>query len=826
MFGAGDLNSPKPYGLTKTERVIVKNKKILKNNEKILQKNKSILKNVPETIIKKRKRLHRLNRTIREKANKINAILEVNKENNLELIIKNTDPITRVEQMTSKDFLKEKWLFFDIEIPLFQNEQEAEISWVGMTYWSFNETKNKDSFRKEIHTLRDVGQKTLKGFKIYHYKTERELAKGVSDSIKKQNPYVVSAYNAKFDILHLRETDEFLIGYNDKSPYENITTPFFEGLALEGREIVDLLRWAKTTFDYLPNKKLELITRTTLPEINFTKSISYEEMATKELIAKYSGDSRERTLMAKEIAEYLIGDVDIMPKLFLSEEFQSHFEFSCELSEKYNISIDKFLYSHRSINKIQERRYFKDVGIPRDHVLYRTLKSRKEVIKAKQDFRKYLEGLNRIFVQPGIYSNVHLVYLHYGKALENAIITRVPEAKYVLDKRPKNPVENHLFGRFKNALAEWIISDIIIFKKKEKAIHKRLVRKSIEETYFFDVYISQKIAFEKNRIAKKQMNIGRVSVKQLVENMDVKTKHLTDKYDLSYKEFLEMFELKRQFLKFRNRFRGRYGVDENFVEKSLKKQIVNLQKFVSKENLKIIHQEGPYDYIQGDVTSVRRKYPSLIIKDFDKVIITKEYAPGKDDNDRSRKIFYETYGVFKGLKKVDHGTHLMTVFEQNTIGGFIKNVLSKNYDDAISLVEKNSERIYSNNVDNIELLLFTKGKNRYSAFENGRRIYFFEQSLEDSFNDEDIFVEKDSGRPYVNQFIRGSEERIYFMDKRDFSPDWCLYQERFKNYVLNTIHSLVGDEVKKLLFKPEDRNLFSQFDRKLALEQLISKEFQ
>ena len=50
MFGAGDLNSPKPYGLTKTEKVIVNNKKTIKNTEKKIYKVDMKLKDVYESV--------------------------------------------------------------------------------------------------------------------------------------------------------------------------------------------------------------------------------------------------------------------------------------------------------------------------------------------------------------------------------------------------------------------------------------------------------------------------------------------------------------------------------------------------------------------------------------------------------------------------------------------------------------------------------------------------------------------------------------------------------------------------------------------------------
>lgn len=50
MFGAGDLTAPNPYGLTKTEEVIVENKKIVAKNEKILKKTNSQVQNLNERI--------------------------------------------------------------------------------------------------------------------------------------------------------------------------------------------------------------------------------------------------------------------------------------------------------------------------------------------------------------------------------------------------------------------------------------------------------------------------------------------------------------------------------------------------------------------------------------------------------------------------------------------------------------------------------------------------------------------------------------------------------------------------------------------------------
>ena len=50
MFGAGDLESSKPYGLTKTEKVIVKNKIIVAKNEKKLKKTNTQVQDLNERV--------------------------------------------------------------------------------------------------------------------------------------------------------------------------------------------------------------------------------------------------------------------------------------------------------------------------------------------------------------------------------------------------------------------------------------------------------------------------------------------------------------------------------------------------------------------------------------------------------------------------------------------------------------------------------------------------------------------------------------------------------------------------------------------------------
>ena len=776
-------------------------------------------KNLSEKVVNKRKRTLTTYNKLVKQSDKINARLELDKKTkNLDLILQNTESITPIQPLSYERIRNEKWLFFDIEIPLFASKEETEISWVGMTYIHENKVK------KEIHTLRDLGKKQFKKYKIIHYENEKELTKGVADSIQKENPYVVSAYNAKFDVLKLREAGEFVIGMNDKKPYQDVSISFFERLGLEGREIIDLLRWAQIAYDYLPNRKLELVSRTTLPNLFFTKSLTYDEMAEKERIAKYNPDKKIREKMAIEIADYLIGDVDIMPELFFSKEFQSSLEIACDISEQFKIHFSNLLYSQRAINKIQERSYYNAIGIPRDDILYRTKKSRERVSKAKQEFRTLLKANNKIEAPAGIYSNVHLAYLKYGHVLSEIIKERLPETQTLFNRKPKNGFENHLLGRYMNGLAEWLTADYTILKKMEKKYFDKVQKFKLSEEYINVMYSNQKLEFSKNKTSKEQFNRGTLSVKTLKKNLHSNSKDFMDKTNIKQKEFIEFLDQKRRYNKFKILFRSQYSINENQVEQILSKQFLAAQKFGEQANLKIIHQEGPYIYFSGDAEEVKKQHPSLFIASFDKVLITKEYKSKEENHEGRAHSFYNTHGTFKGLKLVDHGTHIMNLFEQKSIGSFIANTINKNPIKAITNLEEKTKELFSEKITNEELVWYAKGRERYSAYENGEKIYFYTTKPKE-ISEEKIKTDEKTGRKYILEEIRNKENKTYIMKIKDFKPDWKLYEEKYSKDVKNITGNILEEHTINLLTKPEEATLFSQFKKEEAIKKLIEKYY-
>ena len=64
-FGAGDLNNPSPYGLTKTEKHILENKEIIQDIEGTVRKNRTRISNVEESVSGMKSIVEGLNETSR-----------------------------------------------------------------------------------------------------------------------------------------------------------------------------------------------------------------------------------------------------------------------------------------------------------------------------------------------------------------------------------------------------------------------------------------------------------------------------------------------------------------------------------------------------------------------------------------------------------------------------------------------------------------------------------------------------------------------------------------------------------------------------------------
>ncbi|MGM5480499.1 MAG: hypothetical protein ACQESC_03500 [Nanobdellota archaeon] len=781
-----------------------------KTRDKTL-KTQGYTKHLTNTILAKRKEINNTKKTIDDIIQSEHDMrLEVNeKSRKLELHLTSTKRINPLRSMTYDDAMKQKWLFFDIEIPLFRHEN-PEVSWVGMNYY------DRGKLHKEMHTLHDVGTTAFKGYRMHVYHSQQELIDGVARSIQNNNPYFCSAYNGKFDFLKLREGGSFPIGDQQSTPLQTVATPFLERIDVRGREVIDLLRWAQLVYDFLPNKKLELVSRTALPKKSFEKSISYDEMETLELQAKQATSFEEQKRASRIIADYLVGDVDIMPDLFTSDDFQTTLKHNTRLAQDFNVPLSWLFYSPRTLNIAQKREYKKRLGVDMDQVKFLRSGSREQHSQNKQLFREYLTKQANIQSNPGIYSNVHLGYLKYGHKLKHFIYKQFPQAKYLFNKKPTASFENNLFGRFGNALADFLTADFIQLKTDRMNFSKELSDRGINKASFLSI-----------------QGLYRYN------KQPQKVRSFIDQQFSSFQDFQTIIDKWYSLQKQERQFNAQYSPiskyhdprdvksADHYIEQILLGINTSIQQFAKDNGISLLHQQGPYIYFQGDVS--QSTTPQAFIQHIPRAIISKELQRTKQNNEGKQRIFYRVDSISKGMKLVDHATFNLALFERNSVGAFLEHCLERDYDKAVSTLELMTLKLNTKQVNKKDLVWYTTGKDRYSAFEKGKKTYFhthltpaLKKTLD--YENKTILFDASRGLDYYVDTIHGNDEKIYFKSINDVEPDFSLYNQRHKNRVLSWAYHLIGPTVLEL-FNDGVPTLFSQFDSFQATKNLQDKEF-
>jgi len=420
-------------------------------------------------ILEKRENAQETYSKLEKIANLIHIKTGYNKKNqSIDLNLPSTDLINVHGPLNYEKNLQQKWLFLDIEIPHFDREK-PEISWVGLSYYQ------NGNLNKEIHTLSSLKEKNVNDYLIFTHDSEINLVKAVKESILKENPYYVSAYNAKFDLMKLREVD-FKIGERETNPIKEVSTKFFERIGIRGREVIDLLRWAQTCFDYLPNQKLETVAKEVLGPETFSKSISYQEMAELEDFARSNNPIKKKS--AKKIASYLASDVDIMVDLFESKQFQYFLKDMSIFSNSFHIPLSQLIYSSKKIQVSQDRSYFHETGIHYNEVYRKTKFNQNKRQKTKRNFNRRLNNLFEIQKETGLYENVHQCYLPQGFFLKNIILRKLPQANSLFSMESENNFRRFYLSKFANSLAERILIDYENYKHQEIFDNKDEIKKA------------------------------------------------------------------------------------------------------------------------------------------------------------------------------------------------------------------------------------------------------------------------------------------------------------------------------------------------------------
>ena len=506
----------------------------------------------------------------------------------LELLLDSFNTIRPLRYLDAEEIMQQKWGFLDIETPEFMNPGGGDISWAGLSY-----VQNGVPMKKEVHTLSMLPKKFYKGYEVFSHESEEKLLTAERDSIKRENPLFLSAYNAKYDFLHSRDAHpDFAIGEDDTRPRMEVHIKNLERVGINGRMVIDLYRWAQIAFPKLPNYSLETVAKHIFGDGKFEKKLGEEVLTKDEHYAKLAAIDRKARAGDMQEAEtglnYVTDDVDILPEILNSNYFQLYAKHAAWISQKFKIPYSHLFYSLRSINKAQDEYFLKVLKLPRTETRRMDEDSTAERKQAQIMFRKYLEGkLDTIFeVFPkGPVSDVAIACVPYGYYLRHLISRRFSMADEIYKRQADSSLsdfERLIYAQFGNTLAEYLVTDYGILRDRKKAVNN----------YEHQLTFGKEKEFEKlNRLLESQ-------IRNIEGNYDVRPREIEDAMNLM-------------------------GAD-----------IVNSAK---KNNLAVISHEGSFIYLKGDGDNVFSGSPLIKVASLGDVII--------NIKDKKQRVIYEKYGT-------------------------------------------------------------------------------------------------------------------------------------------------------------------------------------
>lgn len=474
--------------------------------------------------------------------------------------MQNYDFLKHWRKMTADEFFGMKWLFIDIEIPNFRNEN-AGITWVGIKIYDNGDVVN------EIYTTHSLQEKEIGSYKIFKSDNPAALIEKLSTKINYINPDVVVSYT-NFDLVELKESEVgFPIGEKETNPLFKVTTPFFERISVKDRLVIDFMRWQRIARIFDINAKLEMA-------VGFEKELGYDELEALE-----NGSIEGKT----KIAEYLASDVDRLSSIFLLDEFKKCTEdilwISAEMCNDMSINIERLFHNPNTINDIQERNYLIKNGIFRSEVppYFKTKDNQKKEKNSGDTFEQFINDKIIDSNVEGLVKDVHKVYIPIGDFFRRQLALQSDDIKRFFEYKDQfRDDKKRLFflEQYAKSLARWMITDIGSF-----------IREKVE------------------------LN-GMISPFEPLPNGFFRERKF-----LNPDDFKEFFEQEGKLRRHNNRFSANYKVGIQNVFSEINRRAEEINKFLAKNNFQIVAREGYYLYLIGDESALLEKDSPVVAVD-------------------------------------------------------------------------------------------------------------------------------------------------------------------------------------------------------------------
>ncbi|MBR9691907.1 hypothetical protein GOV06_03910 [Candidatus Woesearchaeota archaeon] len=717
--------------------------------------------------------------------------------------------------------------------------------------------KNGKMSNKRLLTRYPTKRKQINGFKMDYCKDAKELVGKATDFINgkrgsKEESFVLTAYYMPFDSIQMREEGKFEVGSQESDPKKEVTTKFFEKIGVYGKHVIDPLDIFKVKYDHLPNKKMDMIGKELgvggKTGLNYrqTREISImlrtgktEQLSrdTKEIIAKRAKKEFD-SMKIKELKEigfdvvtdYATIDGIVMANIQKTKEYIEALEDRVYISNLLQTDPFKLFHDPNRVNDSQDRSYFENVGLHRDDV-YRKWKIMIDYEKkAMARFKKFnFKSMGKI-EERGLFENVYKVYVPLTRFLAEHVARNFPEIEDLIrytDQFSDDRLRQADLAHFEDALCKLMVQDYAICMMERDNLFN-LLKKTKK-----DVGISDSGLFDSNFDKKVyglfygvRNRLEETEDKKRYRNYNITQKILEDCLDDVNPKFLEqerltiiqLQKLFNQWAKLQDKERkvyGNYGVraffnpyapekDISSIEEALDRRSFDIFKFITENDLRLMHVQGNYLYLKGDKDALfKEDCPFFLVDELDKVLMTAHPSDtrsrDKNENVLDQKIYYEKNGFFEGISVDEEPTNKLTIFEMETYGSFIDNVLKGDYEDALTYMYDALDCMVAEKIPKENLVWMSKSKKRYRALEDGERIYFYTD--EKLAGEKKICFDDDKKRNYVWDSIGKKKvegkwvdniQKVYIMKIDDLKPDWYEYRRRIEFRTKDLLETFIG----------------------------------
>ncbi len=673
----------------------------------------------------------------------------------LEVLVKNPYKINFLNVLPEKELKKQKWLLIDLEKPLY-DEPEEEISWATMYYIYLEDGQ---PFKKEVHTLRKTSLQEYKKCKIIHHGSEEELLlNGIIGSIISEDPEVICAYNAPYDLKAIQEAmRENKIPKDKFFPKIEVAKQFFERMRINHRQVFDLLKYVQLAYKFLPDHKIETAAKYLLGEDKFSKIIDYDQMRALERDAKDNNNLQA----ADKICIYAINDVEVMVDLINSLSFPQAISPLCN---HFKIELGTAVHNHSAVNVLREKKYFQEVGTffeKLEHSIPKIRKKKKKLQEQADIFKEsFLAEKIGYFPRIGFHKDVSLIYIPWADYLWEVLLARFDLKPFLKEKYKhfdNNEIQYYL-SQHLNKFIEPMFREYVSWQNSSRELKKTLpgftfeqikemvgmVHKNMKENSQWAPYHFEKGTLKEETFVK----YTTVPIRTMLEIKNVNPEQL-------FKAHFSCLEIenKERF------FYGRHGVEIGKVTAVLEEKISNLAKFIEENGLDVINTDGQHLFVKSKSLPEKREYYFRIVDSLD-VLINEDFKP-----------IYRLVGKYKNLKLKKKALNYQSVFETKLLSDFLGLVFSEKYSEAFRLAEDREETILERRVDNEDILYWTRGRDMYTGYDTNEEykinFYLNREHTGESLYDEERGKYFDLIKPEVEEEGVALEKEVQELSERD-----------------------------------------------------------